>query len=212
MKFEHVPHAWAKYRIHTSSKYSSQRVFFWRELLDVIEAYLRSDPRVPARLAHVTRSQLYFQAGLELACGGAREEAARNVRQAFTFDALPFGEMDALASRAAGIITNALLVARRDETPDELFDWLSETIPLFPARQKLLSALQRARARAIGEYYLAKAFDAYGQGNFRAVARNVFAGAQRYPAALKNRGVWSITTKSLVMPRSHASQRNHANR
>ncbi len=200
MKFQHVPQAWAKYRIHTTSKYSNQRVFFWREMLDVIEAYLKSDPRVPYHLAAATRAHLYFQAGLEVACGGAREEGARYIHESFTYNTLPFGDIETLAARAANIIVNALLLARSSESPEKLFVWLLEQIPPVPARAQIWRAIESVRERALGEYYLAKAFDDYAHGDYAHVARHVVAGARRIPAALANRGVWSITAKSLMKP------------
>lgn len=197
-EFQHLPRVLANYRIHSGAKSISQRVKFWREYIYVVENYLDSDKRVSAQLAAATRSQVQFQAGLEFACGGAREEGAEWVIQSFSYSILPFANISQLATRAANIITNALLRGQSRTPPQELFDWLDAQIPNIPARAEIVSALQKARKPALGEYFLAKAFDDYAHGKYKAVARNVLTSAQYNPAALKNRGAWVIATKSIV--------------
>lgn len=196
MTFHHVGRPWAKYRVHRKAKSSAQRVGFWRELIVVVEAYLSSDPRVPAVLARSTKSRLYFQAGLEIACGGAEKDGAEYVRRSFEFGVLPFGETSVLEAQAANIIVNALLLADHVQSPGAMFDWL---LPLIPPQHPLLfEGIKKIRQDAIADYYLAKAFDEYENGNFSRVGRFVLAGVRNRPAALKNRGVWSIAAKSLV--------------
>lgn len=198
LQFQHLPRVLAKYRLHRAAKSTSQRVNFWREYVAVIEIYLESDARVTKHFADATRSQIYFQAGIELACGDARVQGAAWVNQSLSYSVLPFGSISQLATRAANIITNALLWSERMTPPAELFDWLYAQIPNIPARAEIVSALQKARKPALGEYFLAKAFDDYAHGKYKAVARNVLTSAQYSPAALKNRGAWVIATKSIV--------------
>lgn len=198
LRFQHLPVPLGKYRIHSNAKYANQRVGFWPELIGVAENYLNSDPRVSPKVAQATRSQLYFQTGLELACGGKRNEGAQYVRQSFTYPVLPFGDAHTLATRATGIVVNALVLAQQDSGPEEIFDWLLALIPAIPARESIIAEVRGVRQRAAAEFHLARAFDDYGKGDYSKVGRNIVAGVRRHPAALKNRGVWAIAAKSLV--------------
>lgn len=61
-----------------------------------------------------------------------------------------------------------------------------------------LAGLKKYARTAKGHFYMHRFFEGYKQGDLKAVLRSVVPGILNDPTWLRNRGVWSITAKSLL--------------
>jgi glycosyltransferase involved in cell wall biosynthesis len=75
--------------------------------------------------------------------------------------------------------------------------WLLVAKKDIEIRQRLALDTPQQSKRRLAEVYMAYAFECYNTGKFHLVLTNIVPAIYRYPAYMKNRGVWSILVRSL---------------